>query len=235
MPDDPHSDGPVNNFKLVQKTWQESQASGVRAASHTDTQMPKVIWARLQSLSICSGSALLRCGQGVFAGIVWENDDNAWDVFMERVQAWEKMSRTNHRVHSRSLHGGSAASAGRAQRPVVTPIVAVNAFARDSLEDRRLLGYAWPLKLHVDVKGGQSPTNKLKTHLISGQTVRGALMDESHGTRSGRFAMWSVAHTGGEKVGELSNSKAQGAGGMYDVWNTVQTPHHIIVSTATQQ
>jgi hypothetical protein len=120
-----------------------------------------------------------------------DTEEGAQAEFNGRLSAYEAVRQTGKRNVSKN--GSGAASA-----------IAASAFS--GLELRQKLGWFWPEDLYFKHKK-EKPNKKAVTTLShQGKTLRGVLLDETHGMPAGVIEVTSLSHTGVTRTGDLADS-----------------------------
>jgi hypothetical protein len=158
----------------------------------------------------------------------FESNPEELALFIKKLEDWEvDKVRTGGK---RALYGTSAASRSTA------PKQDVSAFASESLEFRKLLGYIWTVKMYSDTNGAPPPKKIIKTFTIAGQKVRGVLMPETEKPQPpGAVAMQSISKTGGAKTAQLVNTEDQDQHRLDETWNSVQKQNQFASKRASDK
>ena len=133
----------------------------------------------------------------------FESNPEELALFTKKLEDWEaEKVRTGGK---RAMYGTSTASRS------IAPKQDVSAFASESLEFRKLLGYIWTIKMYSDTNGAPPPKKIIKTFIIAGQKVRGVLMPETEKPQpAGAVAMQGISKTGGAKTAQLGERGGPG-------------------------
>jgi hypothetical protein len=107
------------------------------------------------------------------------NDGAMFTEYMSELQQFE----TDRRSTEKKLGRPNRKNGGTASQRI-------EASSEASLEMKMLMGYLWPLAVHLRVKK-VAATPPYHTYDFQGSSVKGVLLDESHGIPVGSIAIYA--------------------------------------------